>query len=253
MSWKSEKEDVSKNGVGQRDWQHDKWFSSHVIRWVLSSRYSFTYSILIPPHSLCLTIPFKWFIKRHSYGCIEQKCLTLFFRPSDKYKFFVWHLLLIRSHTTYIMAAVAQWGQGVVLQPQGCRFDPRSPHKLQVEESMSKSLNPQLLPRCITAAHCSLITMDGCREYILLLVYLYNDNRLNPIQRSYNQLFLCKKRKYLRIYSDTKSNCGCINTSLCTSLLTRNTKIQQSASEETCAYSGQPIPQNAFHTSNRKQ
>jgi len=25
-------------------------------------------------------------------------------------------------------AAVAQWGKGVVLQPQGCRFDPRSPH-----------------------------------------------------------------------------------------------------------------------------
>jgi len=25
-------------------------------------------------------------------------------------------------------AAVAQWGKGVVLQPQGCRFDPGSPH-----------------------------------------------------------------------------------------------------------------------------
>jgi len=27
-----------------------------------------------------------------------------------------------------LWAAVAQWGKGVVLQPQGCRFDPRSPH-----------------------------------------------------------------------------------------------------------------------------
>jgi len=32
---------------------------------------------------------------------------------------------------------------------------------LQVEVSLSKALNPQLLPGRITAAHCSLITKDG--------------------------------------------------------------------------------------------
>jgi len=28
----------------------------------------------------------------------------------------------------FLWVAVAQWGKGVILQPQGCRFDPGSPH-----------------------------------------------------------------------------------------------------------------------------
>jgi len=36
-----------------------------------------------------------------------------------------------------------------------------SPHISHVKVSLSKTLNPQLLPDRFTAAHCSLITKDG--------------------------------------------------------------------------------------------
>jgi len=46
--------------------------------------------------------------------------------------------------------------RGSSCNPKVVGFNPRSPHKLRVEVSMSKALNPQLLPGCITAAHSSL-------------------------------------------------------------------------------------------------
>jgi len=58
-------------------------------------------------------------------------------------------------------SVVNQWGEWSSRNHKVPCSNPRSPRWLHVEVSLSKTLNPQLLPGRFTAAHCSLHNMDG--------------------------------------------------------------------------------------------